>query len=108
MLAGEENAETNFEVNLPNGFVFDPRTNKEAVRIASSQINMANEQLERVGVGVKLVTIPVFTDEFYEQAEWNTQFGNSDLLLPEQEMRESAAAYGIPYLGLGTYMASLE
>jgi hypothetical protein len=94
------------DIPLPNGFVFNEESNGEAVLIAASQINMAQEQLDRSEIGMKLVTIPVFTDAFYEQTAWNTTFGDSDLLLPEQEMRQAAANYGMPFLGLGAYMAS--
>ena len=50
--------------------------------------------------------MPAISDAFYAQASWNTQFGDSDLLLPEQELREYAATNGMPFLGLGTYMAA--
>lgn len=51
-----------------------------------------------------LVTNPAFTPAFFEQEAWNTVFGRSDLLLPERELRQTAANYDIPFLGLGTYM----
>ncbi len=99
-----ENNPASYEIDLPNGFVFNEQTNEEALRIASAQINMTKEQLGRAGVDIRLVTNPAFTKDFFEQAAWNTVFGDSDLLLPERQLRETAADYGIPFLGLGTYM----
>lgn len=99
-----ENISTEFDIDRANGFVFNEQTNEEALLIASSQINMAREQLDRYGMEIKLVTNPTFTENFFRQEEWNTTFGNSDLLLPERELRQSAANYGIPFLGLGAYM----
>lgn len=104
--AEEATPPANSDINLPNGFVFNADTNDGAHLIASSVIRGAREQLDRYGVGTMLVTIPVFTDAFYAQDTWNTQFGDSDLLLPERELREFAADEGIPFLGLGTYMAA--
>lgn len=96
----------NAAIDRANGFVFDDETNDEALRIAYAQINMANDQLERGGIATRLVTIPAFTAQFYAQDTWNTRFGASDLLLPEEALRASANDYGIPFLGLGTYMAA--
>ncbi len=104
----EENEPARYEIDLPNGFVFNDRTNEDALQIASAQINMANEELGATGVGVKLVTNPVFSAAFFEQEAWNTVFGDSDLLLPERELGESATRLGIPFLGLGAYMAAKD
>jgi hypothetical protein len=94
------------DIDLPNGFVFNEATNGEAMLVAKGQLQMAQEQLGRAGVRLSVVTIPVFTDAFYEQDSWNTVFGSSDLLLPEREMRRSAQLNNRPFLGLGTYMAA--
>lgn len=94
-------------VSLPNGFVFDPSTNDEAMEIAKRLVKRGISYLQvHQDVPVSLVTIPVFTDEFLAQSDWNTQFGTADLLLPEQELREFAAENNIPFLGLGAYMAA--
>ena len=106
VVAEEADVGQAYDINLPNGFVFNEETNEEATLIATSLINMANEQLKRYGMATKLVTIPEFTEEFYAQDSWNTRFGDSDLLLPELQLRIAAQQYGIPFLGLGTYMAS--
>ena len=95
----------NDDIDLPNGFVFNEETDGKARLIASSQINMANLQLGRGDIAAKLVTIPAFTEAFYSQDSWNSEFGDSDLLLPERELRTVARNYGIPFLGLGTLMS---
>jgi uncharacterized membrane protein len=92
------------DIDLPNGFMFNEATNGEAMLVAKGLLQMAQEQLGRAGVRLSMVTIPVFTDAFYEQSSWNTVFGSSDLLLPEREMRRSAQLNNRPFLGLGTYM----
>jgi hypothetical protein len=105
-----DNAEvgpTAYDIDLPNGFMFNAETNENALKIASAQIDMAHEKLKDADIETRLVTNPVFTDAFYEQKTWNTTSGNSDLLLPELQLRESAAQNGIPFLGLGTYMQAL-
>lgn len=104
--AAEPAPTPNSDVDLPNGFVFNAEINDGAMLVAKGLIYMAQEQLKRSDVGVKLVTIPVFTDAFYAQEAWNTQFGVSDLLLPERELRKFAEVNGIPFLGLGAYMAA--
>lgn len=102
--AAEPAAGQQYDIPRANGFVFNERTNEDALRIAAAHFNMANEQLGRDGIPMSLVVIPAFTAEFYEQETWNTRFGDSDLLLPEIELRESARGLGIPFLGLGSYM----
>lgn len=105
--ADEPAASTNSDIDLPNGFVFSEATNDEALLIASGIVRVAKQQLDRYGMATKLVTIPVFTEAFYAQDTWNTVFGDSDLLLPERELRQFAKDEGMPFLGLGNYMASL-
>lgn len=96
----------NTDIDRPEGFLFNAATNGEAMRIASSLIYMADEQLGRSDIATSLVTIPAFSEDFYQQSTWNTRFGDSDLLLPESKLRATAANFGLPFLGLGTYMAS--
>ena len=102
--AREDFRSADYEIDLENGFVFDPQTNDNAIIIATAQIKAAQEQLTPADVAVKLITNPVFTDDFYGQETWNTRFGSSDLLLPETELRQAAAEHGISFLGLGAYM----
>ncbi|MEM7119607.1 MAG: hypothetical protein AAF614_44765, partial [Chloroflexota bacterium] len=94
----------NEDLDLPNGFVFNATTNEEPLQIAAAQINMAQQRLDAENIAVKLVVNPVFTKEFYAQEVWNTEFGSSNLLLPETELRKTAVQQNIPFLGLGTYM----
>ena len=101
-----EAGQTNDAIELGNDFLFNSEANDKEMRIASAQINMAREQLKRAGTAMKLVTIPAFTEAFYAQSSWNTQFGESDLLVPENELRATARNYGLPFLGLGTFMAA--
>ncbi len=44
---GRENQPAIDEIDLPNGFVFNAQTNKEALQIAAAQISMANEALRQ-------------------------------------------------------------
>jgi hypothetical protein len=104
----EEVRPNNYEIDLPNGFMFNAETNENEFQIASAQINKAHEKLKDAGIETRLVTNPVFTDAFYEQEMWNTVFGNSDLLLPEYQLREFAAQFGISFLGLGAYMKAQD
>jgi hypothetical protein len=94
------------DLDLPNAFVFNETLNDEAMAIATGHLQIAHAHLQEKGVDFRLVTIPVFTDVVYEGTAWNTQFGQSDLLLPERELRTFAAANDIPFLGLGAYMVS--
>jgi hypothetical protein len=94
------------DIDLPNYFVFYEESNEEALAVATGLIKIANGHLTEKGIAFRLVTIPVFTEAFYVQAEWNTQFGTADLLLPERKLREFAAQNEIPFLGLGGYLAA--
>lgn len=96
----------NADIDLPNSFVFDPATNEHALKIAAAQFVMARDMLEGAGVAGKIVTNPAFTEAFYAQDTWNTVFGDSDLLLPERQLLEAAQRDGVPFLGLGLYMAA--
>jgi hypothetical protein len=100
--------EENGDIDLVNGFMFDRDTDDVAMLIAEGLIYRAQQQLARADAGISLVTIPVFTDAFYEQETWNTQFGDSDLLMPERELQTFAENLGFPFLGLGTYMAAQD
>lgn len=96
------------DLDLPNAFVFNADTNDEAMAIATGHIEKAHAHLAEQGIPLSLVTIPVFADAFFAQDEWNMQFGEADLLLPERELRAFAQANDIPFLGLGAYMAVEE
>jgi hypothetical protein len=96
------------DVALPNHFVFYEDSNEEAMAIATGLIKIAHDHLADKGIAFYLVTIPAFTEAFYAQTEWNTQFGTADLLLPERALREFAAENDIPFLGLGGYLAASD
>ncbi len=96
------------DIKLPNGFVFNTESNDEAMTIATGLLKIGFDFLADADVETRLVTIPVFSEEFLAQDTWNTQFGASDLLLPEQELREFAAENDIPFLGLGSYMQATD
>jgi hypothetical protein len=99
------------DLGLANSFVFNEATNDEAMAIATSLIKNAADHLAEQNIKFSLVTIPVFNDGFYAQnnaSNWQTQFGEANLLLPEQEIRTAAAEKGIPFLALGTYFAAQD
>ena len=95
------------DIDMANGFVFDEDTNDEAMIVAKGLLGMGQEQLALKDISMSLVTIPAFSEAFFGQQTWNTVFGESDLLLPERELRQTAALNEMPFLGLGTYMAWL-
>ena len=99
-------AATTNELGLANSFVFNDATNDKAMAIATGLIKNAADHLAAQDVKFSLVTIPVFTDSFYAQSnstDWQTQFGEADLLLPEREIRAVAAEKDVPFLALGSY-----
>lgn len=106
VLADEATSRPSADIDLPNGFVFKADTNDEAMLIAKGHLQMAQEQLGFSDTGMSLVTIPAFTDAFFAQDSWNTAFGESDLLLPEIELRRWAELNQMPFLGLGAVMAA--
>lgn len=99
------------DVALPNSFVFYEDLNDEALWLATEHLRLMAEYLDEQGITMRLVTIPVFSDRFYEQGDttsWTTRFGAADLLLPEQELRAFAEQNGISFLGLGEYLSTRE
>ena len=107
VLADEPAYRPSADIDAPNGFVFNEKTNDEAMLIAKGHLQMAQELLGFSDTNMSLVTIPAFTDAFFAQDSWNTTFGESDLLLPEAELRHWAELNKVPFLGLGAYLASL-
>ncbi|MEM7799761.1 MAG: hypothetical protein AAF633_11270, partial [Chloroflexota bacterium] len=96
------------DISLPNSFVFYADQNDVTMEIAFKHldpfIDYVNQNIE---IPIRLVTIPVYPEEFYAQADptdWTTQFGEADLFLPEEEMRAYAESRGISFLGLGEAM----
>ena len=93
-------------------FVFEQADNtqaQEAMTIARYLLRTGNRYLKNNDVTLRLVTIPVFPTDFYEQnsgAEWSAELGAYDLLKPEASLREFAAIQEIPFLGMGQLMQS--
>lgn len=96
----------NPDIDRPNGFVFNPTTNEHVLDIAAATLALGRDEMAKAGAGARVVVNPAFTAAFFAQDQWNTIFGDSDLLLPERRLAEAAVAEGIPFLGLGTYMAA--
>jgi hypothetical protein len=82
-----------------------------AIAIADSVLKKAQEIAIEKGVTLRVVTIPMFPDGFYNSAgggTWEPQVGGYDLLLPEQALVEIAEKYGISILPMGQYMLEDE
>ncbi|MCB0011860.1 MAG: hypothetical protein KDE34_08165 [Anaerolineales bacterium] len=95
------------DIPLPNSFVFYEESNDEVMFILLEQLREFVVNAQEKGTKVTLVTVPVFPDAFYAQAEaidWTTQFGAADLFLPERELSAFAAANGVRFVGMGEYM----
>lgn len=97
---------TNFQIPRPIEAVFNEESGADALEIAAAQVGMARDLFAKDGVAVKWVTNPAFTPAFFEQDTWNAMLGQSDLLLPERRLQEAAEQAGVPFLGLGAYMAA--
>jgi hypothetical protein len=102
---------TEFDVvSNGNNFMFAQSGNedmREAVTIADSLLRNAQEIALAKGVKLRVVTIPMFPDAFYDSFDgstWEPQVGGYDLLLPEQALVETAEKYGISILPMGQYM----
>lgn len=93
-----------------NNFIFEEGGNegvKDAVAIANGILATAQEIASARGSTLRIVTIPVFPQAFYEAYEgddWEPQVGEYDLFLPEQELTVVAQNLGIPILPMGQYM----
>lgn len=97
----------NNELQMENAFVFNEATNDEAMAVALGTLRLANDHLAERGVTLTVVTQPAFPTPFFEQnsgSNWSPLIGESNLFLPEQTFQEFAAAEGIPFLAMGTYM----
>jgi hypothetical protein len=86
-----------------------------AFKLASGQLKQFKDQLDSLGIKMKLVTIPYFPQTFFETqngAAWSNEIGEYDLLAPEKELGKFARENDIPFLPMGEYMqkdgASIE
>ncbi len=79
----------------------------EAILVADSILQTAQEIARDHNFTLRIVTIPMFPDEFYSSSsngQWDAELGEYDLLLPERALTEVANRYDIPILPLGQYM----
>jgi hypothetical protein len=77
-----------------------------ALKIAELQLKELKDQLNSLGIEMKLVSIPFLPPAFFAQrgAGWSAQIGDYDAFMPEQRMRGIAQSLGIPFLPMGEYM----
>lgn len=95
------------DVALPNSFMFYDETDDNGLFIVDKQLEqLVNGTIKPNDINMILVTIPAFTEKFYAQsgADWSTEFGEADLMLPENELRKMAESNGISFLGMGDYL----
>ena len=102
---------TEFEI-IPDGnnFIFLSNPNndlKEAMAVADSILETAQEAASENGMKLRLVTIPAFPEKFfnaYQGNEWKPQIDQFDLFVPEEALIEIANENNIPILPMGQYM----
>ena len=93
-----------------NNFMFVSEGNEErhdALAVADSILGTAQEVAGANGITLRVVTIPMFPDAFYDQAQsgqWQSEMGEYDLFLPENELTEIARKHHIQILPMGQYM----
>jgi hypothetical protein len=93
-----------------NTFAFKRGQNDDAqlaFKLASGQLKQFKDQLDSLGIKMKLVTIPYFPQTFFETqngAAWSNEIGEYDLLAPEKELGKFARENDIPFLPMGDYM----
>jgi hypothetical protein len=79
----------------------------EAYALFTAQLQEFAAFLADKDIKLRLVTIPYFPAEFFSTASgtnWDSTFGTYDLLQPERNLRQVAAANKVPFLGMGEYM----
>lgn len=83
----------------------NPRAD-HALKITEQQLKALKAELDTLGIGLKIVTIPYLPPAFFEQrgADWSSSLGAYDALLPEQRLGKIATSLGIPFLPMGEYM----
>jgi hypothetical protein len=95
-----------------NNFIFSQTENegrKEANQVARGILETAQEITRTNGIKLRLVTIPVFPEEFYaiyDAGDWKPEIGEYDLFLPEHTLIDIAEDLNIPILAMGNYMLS--
>jgi hypothetical protein len=97
-------------ISRGNNFIFMQGENadvRKALEIADSLLGTAQDIARSQSITLRVVTIPMFPEEFYRssQAEnWNSQFGEYNLFLPEKALVEIAQKHDISILPMGQYM----
>ena len=97
-------------ISQGNNFIFVQNGNqdsREAVLIAESILETAQEIATANDITLRIVTIPVFPEAFfttYQASSWDSKIGDYDLFIPEKELIEIASNHDIPILPMGQYM----
>jgi len=97
-------------ISQGNNFIFEQNGNqgtREAVLIAQSIFEIAQEIAAANDIALRIVTIPVFPEAFfkaYQASTWDSKIGDYDLFLPENALIEIARNHNIPILPMGQYM----
>lgn len=93
-----------------NNFMFRQGSDEDrqkALLIAEGVLGKAQEIARANGITLRLVTVPVFPDEFYRESasqSWKPEMGEYDLLLPERGLVDVANRLQIPILPMGQFM----
>lgn len=90
----------------PATFAFESQGGPEAERafaIATGLIETYRAHLASQGVTLRLVTVPHFPADFYQEgaAAWTADLGGYDLFAPDRALADYAAEAGVPYVSLG-------
>jgi hypothetical protein len=93
-----------------NNFMFRQGSDDErqdVMLIADDILGKAQEIARANGITLRLVTVPMFPEEFYlgsASQPWEPELDEFDLLLPERELMEIANRHDIPILPMGQFM----
>ena len=91
-------------------FLFETGENElasTAYGIMFAQIRRLQGFMGTQDVNIRIVTIPFFPDTFYETqsgSDWETQFDDYDILLPEDHLVTFAEENNIPIIAIGAMM----
>lgn len=84
----------------------NPRAD-EAMAIATAQLAALKQQLDQLGIKMRLVSIPYFPAQFYAETSgpaFSPTWGRYDLLKPERSLAEFARQHEIPFLPIGEHL----
>jgi hypothetical protein len=97
-------------ISQGNNFIFKQNGTEgasDAILIADSILETAQNTATSSDITLRIVTIPVFPEAFYtthQAGSWDPQIGEYDLLLPEKALIEIARNHDIQILPMGHYM----